>query len=119
VSRRYVDLLTRLGLDAAIREVTAENPEWIGVLIETHAKLRHDEDFQRRMSAPADEPDPLAEWFQAGQEKGVFRSDVSALELGRFATIVLNGVALRVAAGDEFDVEAVLRVLHDGLGPRQ
>jgi hypothetical protein len=33
--------------------------------------------------------------------------------------MLLNGLALRVAGGDETDVEPILKLLHDALGPRQ
>jgi hypothetical protein len=32
---------------------------------------------------------------------------------------VLNGLALRVAGGDETNIEPTLRLLNDALGPRQ
>ena len=119
VSRHYVALLTGGGLDAAIREMAAESPDWLGVLVETHARMRHDPEFHRRAATPPEERDLLVDWFEARQEDGTLRSDVSALELGRFATIVLNGLALRVLGDDETDVEALLRLLHDALGPRE
>ena len=47
----------------------------------------------------------LGDWFEARQADGTFRDDVDALDLGRFASIVLNGFALRVLGGDETDVD--------------
>ena len=117
VSRRYGALITRGGLEAAVREMARESPDWLGVLLEAHARLRHDEEFQRRATPPPEQRDLLVDWFLARQEDGTFRSDVSPLELGRFATIVLNGLALRVVGGDETDVDVVLRLLQDALGP--
>ena len=119
VSRRYGTLLIREGLEAAVREMARENPDWLAVLLETHARLRHDPEFQRAATPPTEERGRLVEWFEARQADGTFRDDVSAVELGRFATVVLNGLALRVVGGDETDVDATVRLLRDALGPRE
>jgi hypothetical protein len=57
-------------------------------------------------------------WLQGAQARGELRDDIEAIELGRFATMVLNGLALRVAGEDPFDVESVIALLHDALDPR-
>ena len=118
-NRRYGNLMIERGLDAALREMAKENPEWIAVLIELQSRLRHDEDFEARlMAAHAPESSRIAEWFEARQADGAFRSDVSSNELGRFATMVINGMAIRIASGDPFDVEATLKLLNDAIAPR-
>jgi len=43
---------------------------------------------------------------------------VPSVELGRFATSVINGVALRIVANDPFDVDTVIQLLNDALAPR-
>jgi hypothetical protein len=70
-------------------------------------------------SAWEDESPRLFDWFEARQADGTFRDDVDAVELGRFATIVVNGFALRVLAGDPTDLDALLLLLHDALAPRK
>ncbi len=120
VGRRYGDLVLESGLEAAVRAMAEEDPDWLGVLLETEARLRHDPDFQRRLEAASEQKSPrLVDWFAARQADGAFRDDVEARELGRFATTVLNGFALRVVGGEETDVEALLRLLHDALAPRK
>ena len=119
VSRRYGSLIMEDGLDAAIRAMAEESPEWLGVILETHARLRHDPEFEQLMAPPEDGHGALPAWFEEQQRAGAFRQDISPLDLGRFATMVLNGLALRVVAGDDTDVEATTRLLHDALGPRQ
>src|SRR5436309_8599398 len=47
-SDRFGDILFDSGLEEAFRALTAVNPEWLAVLIETESRLRHDEDFVRR-----------------------------------------------------------------------
>lgn len=119
MNTRFFDILLASGLDAAFRELTAESPEWLAVLIETEARMRHDEDFVRRFEARAADVGPrIREWFQQQQAEGKLRDDVDWVELGRFTTVVLNGLALRVAGGDDFDIEAMLLLLHDALAPR-
>ena len=119
VSRRYGSLIREGGLDAAIRAMAQESPEWLGVILETQARLRHDPEFEQLMTTPEEELAALPAWFEEQQRAGVFRQDVPPLELGRFATMVVNGLALRVVAGDDTDVEATIRLRHDALGPRQ
>ena len=119
MNTRYVDLLVDRGLDDAVRAMASEDPELIGVLLEVQGRLRHDKEFVRRMSEDAAARDRLVEWFTERQRDGTFRDDVELIHLGRFATLVLNGLALRVAGGDETDVEPVIRLLHDALGPRK
>jgi AcrR family transcriptional regulator len=120
-SRRYLELLVEQGVDATIREMAGASSEWLGVLIEVESRLWHNPDFVRRMEAHADPDarDLLVGWFTARQEDGTFRADIDAIELARFVTIVLNGLALRVVTGDETSIEPLLRLLHDALAPRQ
>jgi AcrR family transcriptional regulator len=120
-NRRYLTLLVEHGVGAMIRQMAVENPEWLGVMIEVQSRLRHDDDFVRRMEARDDGSaleDVLA-WFQARRQDGTFRSDVEAADLLHFVAMVLNGLALRVAGGDETDVDAAIRLLNDALAPRQ
>jgi AcrR family transcriptional regulator len=119
MSTRFGDILVESGLDEAFRALTAENPEWIAVLIETESRMRHDEDFVRRFDAKAADAGPrIRDWFQEQQAAGTMRDDVAWEELGRFTTAVLNGLALRLAGGDPFDIDAMLQLLHDALAPR-
>jgi AcrR family transcriptional regulator len=118
MNTRFGDILLESGIAAAFRALTAENPEWLAVLIETESRMRHDEDFVRRLEAKSADARPrIQEWFEQQQADGKLRSDVSWLELGRFTTSLLNGLALRVAGGDPFDIEAMLRLLDDAIAP--
>jgi AcrR family transcriptional regulator len=120
MNTRFGDLLLDSGIEAAFRALTAENPEWLAVLIETESRMRHDEDFVHRLEAKSADARPrIQEWFERQQAEGKLRSDVSWLELGRFTTSLLNGLALRVAGGDPFDIEATLRLLNDAIAPPQ
>jgi TetR/AcrR family transcriptional regulator, transcriptional repressor of aconitase len=118
-NRRYGDLMIERGLDAALREMAKESPEWLAVLIEVESHGRHDEDFvSRLMAAHAPDSGRLLDWFREKQADGTYRDDVDANELGRFATMVINGLALRIAGRDPFDIESTLALLNDALAPR-
>jgi AcrR family transcriptional regulator len=119
VDRSYRQLIMAEGFDAAIRAMANESAEWIGVVLETHAQLRHDPELEKLMTPSPEDQMRLIEWFRDRQEDGTFRADVEVMELGRFATMVLNGLALRVVAGDETDPEATIRLLNDALAPRE
>jgi AcrR family transcriptional regulator len=121
MNTRFGDILLGGGLGEAFRALTAESPEWLAVLIETESRMRHDEDFVRRFEAKsANASSRIGEWFEQQQAEGELRSDVSSVELGRFTTSLFNGLALRVAGGDPFDVEAMLRLLDSAIAaPRK
>jgi AcrR family transcriptional regulator len=119
LNTRLGDILLERGLAAAVRALTQESPEWIGVLIEAQTKLRHDPEFVRKIDArEAESSDRIRGWFAEEQAAGRLRDDVPSVELGRFATSVINGVALRIVSNDPFDVEAVVTLLDDALAPR-
>jgi TetR/AcrR family transcriptional regulator, transcriptional repressor of aconitase len=118
MNTRFGDILIDAGLHDAFRALAAESPEWLAVLIETESRMRHDEDFFRRFEAKAADTGPrIQEWFEQQQAEGKLRDDVSWLELGRFTTALLNGLALRIAGGDPFDVEAMLQLLDSAIAP--
>jgi len=119
LNTRLGDVLLGHGLADAVRALTQESPEWLGVLIEAQTKLRHDPEFVRKMDARESEGnDRIRDWFAEQQAAGRLRGDVPSVELGRFATSVINGLALRIVADDPFDVETVVRLLDDALAPQ-
>jgi TetR/AcrR family transcriptional regulator, transcriptional repressor of aconitase len=119
-SRRYGNLIVERGLESAVRAMAEEDPAWLGVMLEMEARLRQNPEFLRRMDEMRDDESPkIVDWFEARQAAGTFRDDVPARELGRFATMVLNGFVLRVLDGDETDVDVLLRLLDDALAPRK
>ena len=82
--------------------------------------MRHDDDFVRKFEEKEAEVGPrMREWFERQQAEGKLRDDVSWVELGRFTTSLLNGLALRVAGGDPFEIDAMLQLLDDAIAPRR
>lgn len=119
MNTRFGDVLLESGLDDAFRALTAVNPEWLAVLIETESRMRHDDDFVARFEARAADVGPrIRAWFESEQAAGRLRGDVSWVELGRFVTSLLNGLALRLAGGDPFDLDVMLQLMHDAIAPR-
>ena len=120
MNSRFGDILLEGGLDEAFRALAAESPEWLAVLIETEGRMRHDEDFVRRFEAKEADVGPrIREWFEQQQAAGKFRDDVSWVAIIQFTTALLNGLALRVAGGDPFDIDAMLQLLDDAIAPRR
>ena len=119
-SRQYTQVVIDRGVDAAVRAMAAEDPAWLGVLLEAHARLRHDPEFTRKLDEAYETASPrLGPWIEARQADGTLRDDVEAADLGRYVSIVLNGFALRVLGGEETDVDALLRLVNDSLAPRK
>jgi AcrR family transcriptional regulator len=113
----YQALLADEGLDAVIRAIADANPEWLSVLIETEVKLLHDPAFMERIAATPEQRERLLDAFRRRQAEGTFRADIPPEELARFATIVINGLALRVAGGETTSIDAVLTLVNDALRP--
>ncbi len=115
----YQQLLLDEGLDAVLRAIASADRDWLGVLIETESKLLHDPEFQKRIMTSDEQRERLLDGFRERQRNGTFRNDIDAAELARFATIVINGLALRVAGGDPTDIETVVVLVNDALRPRE
>ena len=121
VNRQVFRVIQESGVAGALREIANTDPEFLAVLLETESRLRHDEDFVRRIEALSAELRPeLLKWWEEQHESGALRTDIPWPQLARFASLVTNGLALRVAGGDtdDMDIEVVVRLLEDALGPR-
>jgi hypothetical protein len=88
------------------------------MLLEIQGRLRHDPKFAEKIENRGDDRERILAWLEDAQGRGELRADIEAVELGRFATMVLNGLALRIAGEDPVDVESVIALLHDALDPR-
>ncbi len=84
------------------------------------ARLHRDREFMRRIEEASEELRPALEsWFEEQREKGALRTDVEWTELARFAIMVTNGLAHRLALGEPTDVDSVVRLLEDALRPQR
>ncbi len=119
-SRRLSELWLERGLPAVVDEVYGLDPAWLGVYLELVRRTRTDEDFHRRIEEhhAAVGPANRAK-IEDAQRTGEFRDDLQARDIGRFVNLVLNGLALARASGDEMPPAAlVLQLLDDAVGGR-
>jgi len=101
-NQRFVRLWLDKGWDAALREVAAEDPDWLGVYLEITRKFRTDPDFRQAHEARTTEElaPPLLERVRSLQESGSLRGDKTPEQLAGFIGLVANGVVVQLAAGD-------------------
>lgn len=112
-------LLMEEGIDATVRRLTTESPEWMAVYFEVLRRLRRDpalmEQFQQR-GGESREAEVKA-WFERLQAGGAARTDVELEEIVNFVGIVMNGVALATSLGLKLDPDALLELVHRGIDP--
>jgi AcrR family transcriptional regulator len=103
------------GYEAAVRAITEEEPAWLAVYLESARRLRTDPAFkQRRREAGAAIERALEEWLARAREGGELRDDVPAETLGTFLGIVIDGLAVRAAAGlSGPPLDGILRLVSD------
>ena len=108
------------GLEALVREIADENPEWLGVYLEHVRHLRTDPKVRERWQNRTPDGDQRAlDHMLELQERGEIRDDVSADAIGKFLGVVVDGIALQTSAGFPVDVEPVLGLIRDAIGPRK
>jgi AcrR family transcriptional regulator len=108
------------GVEAVIRTVLGLDPAWLGVYLELVRRVRTDPEFRRRIEERQEAIVPVNRArLEEAQRSGELRGDVNASELGAFVNLVLNGLALQRASGDDPPaVELVVRLLDDAIGGR-
>jgi AcrR family transcriptional regulator len=110
-------LLLEQGIDATIRHLADESPDWMAVYFDVLRLLRNDpelmDEFQARGGPEREEQ--LDEWLKQGS----FRDDVKLEDVQLFVNVVANGVALARSLNLEIDADAVVRLLHGGIDPRR
>jgi len=118
-SARMSEIWIDDGLGAVVREVVELDPAWLSVYLELFRRIRTDADFRDRIDArqKAVAPANRARVEQA-QRDGEFRDDIAPKDIGTFVNLVLNGLALLRAGGEELpSTDLVLELLLDAIGP--
>jgi hypothetical protein len=107
------------GLEAVVREVMELDPAWLSVYLELFRRIRTDSDFRDRIESRQKESAPAnRERIEEAQRAGEFRSDIGPTEIGTFVNLVLNGLALMRAGGEELpSTDLVLSLLRSAIGP--
>jgi AcrR family transcriptional regulator len=106
------------GLEAVVREVVGLDPAWLNVYLELIRRARTDETFRRRVEERQEAFIPVNRArIEELQVEGELRADLQPREIGSFVNLVLNGLAIQRASGDEPPpVELVLELLEDAIG---
>jgi AcrR family transcriptional regulator len=118
-SARLSDTWINDGLDGVVRAVVELDPDWLSVYLELFRRIRNDEDFRERIESRQRAVAPAnRERVAQAQRDGEFRDDVGPKEIGIFVNLVLNGLAIMRAGGEELpSTDLVLTLLRDAIGP--
>jgi len=119
-AQRISDLWVHQGLAAVVGEVLELDPAWLAVYLELVRRVRTDPDFHRRIEERQQAVVPVNRArIEEAQRTGEFRDDLEARDIGKFVNLVLNGLALTRASGEEVPpADLVLRLLDDAIGGR-
>ncbi|HEV8102731.1 MAG TPA: TetR/AcrR family transcriptional regulator [Gaiellaceae bacterium] len=116
---RFGRLWLEEGYGTVVRRLASENPDWLAVYLELIRKLRTRPDLHEQWSKRS--PDlnvAMKEHIEELQREGELRQDLSALELGRFMGLLLDGIAVQVSAGYPVEVEPLLRLVSAAIAPQ-
>ena len=118
-SARMSEIWLEDGLEAVVREVMELDPAWLSVYLELFRRVRNDDDFRERIESRQKEIAPANRArIEEAQRSGEFRDDLGPREVGIFVNLVLNGLALMRAGGEELpSTDLVLSLLRDAIGP--
>src|SRR5262249_61926940 len=109
------------GIEGVLRDIVELDPDWLSVYLELFRRARTDAAFRRKVDET--QRDRAVEANRAHiadlQGAGELRGDLEPKDVGVVLGLVLDGLALRRAAGDELPpVELVLSLLEDAIGGR-
>ena len=118
-STRMSEIWVNDGLGAVVREVVELDPAWLSVYLELFRRVRNDREFCAKIEAREKEVAPANRArIEEAQRAGEFRDDIGPKEIGMFVNLILNGLALMRAGGEELpSTDLVLELLRDAIGP--
>jgi AcrR family transcriptional regulator len=119
-ARDQHELLTMMveqGLDATLRHLTTESPDWLAVYMEITRRLRRNPELMKEFQQRGGEEMQrrIKEWLEELHSSGFFRTDVSLENLVAFINVVANGAALATSLGLELDAESLVQLVHTGI----
>ena len=117
-TRRVSEVFLDQGLEGVLHEILEFDPSWLAVYLELVRRARTDPAFRRRLE------DRETEFVLANrarveeaQRAGEIRDDLDAKSLGIFVNLVLHGLMVQRATGeDPPPVGLVLELLEDAIG---
>jgi len=106
------------GFAAALRWLNEQDPEWIGVYLETNRSLRTNPELREQWSQrnPGLHERLRAELVEQ-QRSGELRADVDPEDIGRLISLIADGLALHISVGFTYDIDMLLKLLNGGIGP--
>jgi AcrR family transcriptional regulator len=106
------------GLGGVVGVLLEEDPAWLGVYLELIRRVRTDPEFRRRIEQRQQDVIPVNRArAREAQRSGELRGDIDVKDLGAFVNLVLNGLALLRAQGEEPpSPELVVGLLEDAIG---
>jgi TetR/AcrR family transcriptional regulator, transcriptional repressor of aconitase len=119
-TKRMSEVFLEHGLEGVVHEILEFDPAWLSVYLELVRRARTDTAFRERLEARETEI-VLANRarVEEAQRAGEIRDDLDAKSVGVFVNLVLHGLMLQRAAGDEPPpVDLVLGLLNDAIGGR-
>jgi AcrR family transcriptional regulator len=117
-SARLSEVWVNEGLEAILRAILELDPAWLNVNFELIRRVRTDVAFHQRIEERQQAFIPVNRArLEEAQREGVLRDDLEPKEIGQFVNLVLNGLALQRASGEEPPpIELVLGLLEDAIG---
>jgi AcrR family transcriptional regulator len=115
---RISQLWVHEGLEAVIHEIREVDPNWLAVYLELVRRVRTDQDFRKRLEERYQELIPANRArLEEARRTGELRSDVPVKQLGQFLNLILNGIAVQLAAGEDVpSTKLIVRLLNDAIG---
>jgi TetR/AcrR family transcriptional regulator, transcriptional repressor of aconitase len=120
-NERFMRRYAEEGLEAILRAVLEEDPQWLAVYLEFGRRLRTDPAFRKRWEqrTPEDLGEQAKQRVLEGQTSGTIRDDVDDETIRRFLGVVLDGIVLQRALGfDTLDADTVVMLVDDAIGGR-
>ena len=114
-------LLMEQGLDATIRHLAEESPDWMSVYFEVLRLLRGDPELMKEFQGRGGETREaeIEAWLTRNIANGTFRDDVKREDIVLFVNVVANGVALARSLSLPIDAEALIKLVRGGIDPPQ
>jgi AcrR family transcriptional regulator len=118
---RLLRLWVDHGYEAVLHHIGEDHPEWPSFYIDATRLLRDDPALRERWEAMNPElGEELRATVTAMRERGEIRSDLPMETIGRFLGLVLDGLAVQVAArfGPPVDVDGTFELIRSALAPK-